>query len=426
MGNEITGIKINGVLYRIDDSAIDNKAIPDWKQSDSSKEDFIRNRTHYAVPVFDYLTFRYEGLYNDVSPREGTFQVYYGSDPSNPEDYVTVYYWEKGEISTEIPANAFPSATDDGAMPLVASTASRRVDYKIPSKTLNAPEPVRLIADKKYQVYLDGSLLYEGYPLEVTEGMYDTNGGTQRSFTSGMMLGNKAAGVIIYTDYTVTKTMHTFEMQAYEQAKKADWYICLATALATEEHTITISQEVGEAIGKKLDGAYLDMDDYPAYNSSKPVKSGGVYTRLSEKQNLLTFDNYPTYGSQNVVKSGGVYSALSSKVSYNDMDDTPTQGSDAPVTSDGLYQLLQQIQDLQYRVTVLEAVISGVDMPASVSNDGDLSLAGPHVSYVNDIIEITASNAEFDSEDGMLVISNTPDEEEPAEADQTESPGSGD
>ena len=60
--------------------------------------------------------------------------------------------------------------------------------------------------------------------------------------------------------------------------------------------------------------AKLTFDSAPTENSENPVKSGGVYTALGNKQDTLSFDNVPTSGSSNPVKSGGVYSALSDKV----------------------------------------------------------------------------------------------------------------
>ena len=52
------------------------------------------------------------------------------------------------------------------------------------------------------------------------------------------------------------------------------------------------------------------MDAAPTADSVHPAKSGGIYTALAGKQDLLTFDDTPTKNSNNPVKSGGVYSAL--------------------------------------------------------------------------------------------------------------------
>ena len=41
--------------------------------------------------------------------------------------------------------------------------------------------------------------------------------------------------------------------------------------------------------------------------------TNAIYELNSNKQNALTFDNIPTSGSNNPVKSGGIYSALSNK-----------------------------------------------------------------------------------------------------------------
>lgn len=52
------------------------------------------------------------------------------------------------------------------------------------------------------------------------------------------------------------------------------------------------------------------LDDTPTENSTKAVKSGGVYTALAGKQPTLTFDDVPTDGSNNPVKSNGIYDAI--------------------------------------------------------------------------------------------------------------------
>lgn len=82
-------------------------------------------------------------------------------------------------------------------------------------------------------------------------------------------------------------------------------------------------------------------DASPTENSNKMVKSGGVYTALSGKQNTLTFDNAPTSGSNNPVKSDGIYTALAGKQDTLTFDNTPTQNSDNPVKSGGVYVALQ-------------------------------------------------------------------------------------
>lgn len=52
------------------------------------------------------------------------------------------------------------------------------------------------------------------------------------------------------------------------------------------------------------------MDAAPTADSVHPAKSGGIYTALAGKQDLLTFDDTPTKNSNNPVKSGGIYRAL--------------------------------------------------------------------------------------------------------------------
>lgn len=57
----------------------------------------------------------------------------------------------------------------------------------------------------------------------------------------------------------------------------------------------------------------LTFDDYPTYQSTNPVISGGVYTALEGKQPLLTYDQAPTANSQNILNSGKIYTALANQ-----------------------------------------------------------------------------------------------------------------
>lgn len=57
----------------------------------------------------------------------------------------------------------------------------------------------------------------------------------------------------------------------------------------------------------------LTFDDYPTYQSTNPVTSGGVYTALEGKQPLLTYDQVPTANSQNILNSGKIYTALANQ-----------------------------------------------------------------------------------------------------------------
>lgn len=71
-------------------------------------------------------------------------------------------------------------------------------------------------------------------------------------------------------------------------------------------------QLVNDKLDEMAEGGAFD--DVPTENSSKPVKSGGVYMALADKQDTLAFDNTPTENSSNPVTSGGVFYALSGKV----------------------------------------------------------------------------------------------------------------
>ena len=89
----------------------------------------------------------------------------------------------------------------------------------------------------------------------------------------------------------------------------------------------------------------LTFDNSPTEDSANPVKSGGVYTALGNKQDTLTFDNSPTENSTNPVKSGGIYTALAGKQDKLTFDSSPTENSTNPVTSGGVYTALGSKQD---------------------------------------------------------------------------------
>lgn len=99
------------------------------------------------------------------------------------------------------------------------------------------------------------------------------------------------------------------------------------TAVSESNGVISVTREAADAT--------------PTENSNKMVKSGGVYSALSGKQNTLTFDNVPTSGSNNPVKSGGIYTALEGKEDALTFDSAPTQNSDNPVKSGGVFAALQ-------------------------------------------------------------------------------------
>lgn len=72
----------------------------------------------------------------------------------------------------------------------------------------------------------------------------------------------------------------------------------------------------------------LPYDSVPTQDSVFPCTSGGVYTALQNKQQILTFDTVPTYQSTNPVTSDGIYTALSAKVSKS--GDTMTGALSVP------------------------------------------------------------------------------------------------
>ena len=70
-----------------------------------------------------------------------------------------------------------------------------------------------------------------------------------------------------------------------------------------------VDARIAAAVGVSVQ-AQLSFDAAPTDASENPVKSGGVFTALSGKQDSLTFDATPTDSSSNPVTSGGVHAAI--------------------------------------------------------------------------------------------------------------------
>lgn len=100
----------------------------------------------------------------------------------------------------------------------------------------------------------------------------------------------------------------------------------------------------------------VETDATPTQNSTKPVQSGGVYTALEAKQDLLTFDNTPTQNSNNPVTSGGVYTALSDKV-----DKVNGKGLSTNDYTTAEKNKLASLADQDARITALETALSNLN-----------------------------------------------------------------
>lgn len=144
---------------------------------------------------------------------------------------------------------------------------------------------------------------------------------------------------------------HYAEQAEDIEALARNWATKMDTYVAQETITIPAEQEGEEDTTETVNlysakyyaalaEDYLNqwvLDSSPTQNSTNGITSGGVYTALATKQDILTFDNSPTQNSVNPVKSGGVYTALAGKQDTLTIDSTPTQNSTNPVQSGGVY-----------------------------------------------------------------------------------------
>lgn len=96
-----------------------------------------------------------------------------------------------------------------------------------------------------------------------------------------------------------------------------------------------VDARIAAAVGVSVQ-AQLAFDAAPTDASENPVKSGGVFTALSGKQDALTFDATPTESSSNPVTSGGVHAAISA-ASIGDTGWVSMSRNAAVVSSGSIY-----------------------------------------------------------------------------------------
>ena len=223
------------------------------------------------------------------------------------------------------------------------------------------------------------------------------------------------------------------EKKKSESNKKTTDLMLELDELKTDKNRIDAeNQEQDEQIAQKQNT--LQFDDVPTENSSKPVKSGGVYSALSTKQdvltaqngivlngstisadtsvlatktdlagkqNTITFDNSPTRYSSNAVKSGGVFDALALKQDIILFDTVPRANSTSPITSGGVYTALQNVGgnitiDATPTQNSQNAVSSG-GVFSALSSKQDTLTAGTGIDITNGVISATGGSGGLSS-----------------------------
>jgi hypothetical protein len=107
-----------------------------------------------------------------------------------------------------------------------------------------------------------------------------------------------------------------------------------------------------------VSGDITDADTEPVDGSTKLITSGAVKKALEEKLDSLSFDDVPTKDSGNLVKSGGIFTALSNLVIKT--DDELSESSDNPVKNKvieaAVYKIWEKMTEMSNRIDELAAL----------------------------------------------------------------------
>jgi len=331
----------------------------DWNQSDSSADDFIKNKPSFTQVQSDWnQSTNTEPDYIKNKPTLGTAstldvpvsgnastsEVVKGDDTrlTDSRNAADVYSWAKQATKPSYNASevgAIPS-TDKGANGGVAELDS---SGKVPSSQLPS--------------YVDDVLEYNSlsdFPATGETGKIyiakDTNKTYRWSGTAYVEISESLAlGETSSTAYAGNKGKANADaISAIKDGTTIDSFGDVETALSNkvdkngtdslmtaDEHTKLSGIASGAEVNVQSDwnqssssaddfiknkptlgtAAAKDSTSSISSGSTDLIESGSVYTALSGKQDTLSFDNVPTENSNNPVKSGGVYTALSTKIS---------------------------------------------------------------------------------------------------------------
>ena len=204
--------------------------------------------------------------------------------------------------------------------------------------------------------------------------------------------------------------------------------------------------DAANAAAETLNNMIENIDDEPTQNSNNLVKSGGVYSFVTDKvqeaaddlraqipegassataekpkmdgtayagvstkwaradhvhphdtskQDVLTFDNMPTSGSNNPVKSGGIYTALAGKQNTLTFDNAPTSGSNNPVKSGGIKTAIDAAKNAYlYRVLYAASTWSGTNY-FTTTTDTNTALAAIAATGARFMTSVAINGAEY-------------------------------
>ncbi len=356
----------------------------DWEEGNSAAPGYINNRPFYTEPVFSNL-----GWYGQyLKENEGNLQILSKS----------FLYGLIADIKTGV---YYPSASKDGSFPLVDD-----LDLTYYSKSTYPSYPTDLDTSRRYQIYLDDELIYEGKPRETSDGFWESS--DERASGSYKVLGSIADGVMVYTRQYSDYSNITVNAQWLLYSKGVYWYFFMPVKAAAKRLSLKLKRQTNETV-TQIPIKYIPVENSVKYNSEYPITSGSVYLALNNKQNLLNFDSEPTSSSYNPVISRGIYSAIRNAVrdvtgSISDLADIiDTLKNRVSDLETAMEEKEGEISSLRSRVARLESLHGGDGSTANVS-DGILALDGDSVGVDEDgCLSLTSSGVTVD-DNGVLSI----------------------
>lgn len=171
-------------------------------------------------------------------------------------------------------------------------------------------------------------------------------------------------------DGTETDLFNAEELKTDLDLKKSD--VGLGNVDNTSDLTKPISTATQAALNTKQN--VLTFDDAPVSGSSNPVKSSGIYTALAGKKNTQTAKTSPSAAGDSLSfidtisqDTQGVITATKKNVT---VDSVPTEGSNNPVKSGGVYSAVSDLNQALTEISGPTRNLAEVVKGLGIGSDG--------------------------------------------------------